>query len=105
MNSTIKTNLGKLLADALRYYHFDRFVYLIVENLGRRSCSSGYDSKNFVLSLSACSDSLVEEACGGESAAKSFKEQDKKGFRDSEVILLDSHPVPCVAAYYVQARD
>ena len=33
MNSTIKTNVGKLLADALRYYHFDRFVRLIVESL------------------------------------------------------------------------
>ncbi|XP_034706822.1 probable inactive shikimate kinase like 1, chloroplastic isoform X4 [Vitis riparia] len=57
MNSTIKTNVGKLLADALRYYHFD-------------------------------SDSLVEEACGGESAAKSLKEQDEKGFRDSETEVL-----------------
>lgn len=57
MNSTIKTNVGKLLADALRYYHFD-------------------------------SDSLVEEACGGESVAKSLKEQDEKGFRDSETEVL-----------------
>lgn len=57
MNSTIKTNVGKLLADALRYYHFD-------------------------------SDSLVEEACGGESAAKSLKEQDEKGFHDSETEVL-----------------
>ena len=42
---------------------------------------------------------MVEEACGGESAAKSLKEQDEKGFRDSEVILLDFYTVACVSAY------
>ncbi|XP_062152795.1 probable inactive shikimate kinase like 1, chloroplastic [Alnus glutinosa] len=57
MKSSIKTSLGKLLADALRYYYFD-------------------------------SDSLVEEAAGGESAAKSFKESDEKGFRESETEVL-----------------
>lgn len=57
MKSSIKTSLGKLLADALRYYYFD-------------------------------SDSLVEEAAGGESAAKSFKESDEKGFRESQTEVL-----------------
>ncbi|KAK9272463.1 hypothetical protein L1049_002836 [Liquidambar formosana] len=57
MNSTMKTSLGKLLADALRYYYFD-------------------------------SDILVEEAAGGESTAKSFRERDEKGFRDSETEVL-----------------
>ncbi|KAG6659019.1 probable inactive shikimate kinase like 1, chloroplastic isoform X1 [Carya illinoinensis] len=57
MKSSIKTSLGKLLADALRYYYFD-------------------------------SDSLVEEAAGGASAVKSFKESDEKGFRESETEVL-----------------
>ncbi|KAF5479270.1 hypothetical protein F2P56_000105 [Juglans regia] len=57
MKSSIKTSLGKLLADALRYYYFD-------------------------------SDSLVEEAAGGASAVKSFKESDKKGFHESETEVL-----------------
>jgi hypothetical protein len=38
------------------------------------------------LGSSICSDSLVEEAAGVESAAKSFKEREEKGFRESEVI-------------------
>ena len=50
-------SMGKLLADALGYYHFDN-------------------------------DSLVEEACGGESAAKSLKEQNEEEFRDSETEVL-----------------
>lgn len=33
------------------------------------------------------SDSLVEQACGGESSAKLFRESDENGFRDSEVFL------------------
>ncbi|KAF8400026.1 hypothetical protein HHK36_015900 [Tetracentron sinense] len=57
MNSTMKTSLGKLLADVLRYYYFD-------------------------------SESLVQQAAGGESAAKSFKEKDEKGYRDSETEVL-----------------
>lgn len=57
MNCSMKTNLGKLLADALRYYYFD-------------------------------SDSLVEQAAGGEFAAKSFRETDEKGFHDSETEVL-----------------
>ena len=51
------SSMGKLLADALGYYHFDN-------------------------------GSLVEEACGGESAAKSLKEQDEEEFRDSETEVL-----------------
>ncbi|XP_059450665.1 probable inactive shikimate kinase like 1, chloroplastic isoform X3 [Corylus avellana] len=51
MKNSMKTSLGKLLADALR-------------------------------------DGLVEEAAGGESAAKSFKETDEKGFRESETEVL-----------------
>ncbi|KAK6912934.1 Shikimate kinase/gluconokinase [Dillenia turbinata] len=57
MKCEAKTNLGKLLADSLRYYYFD-------------------------------SDGLVEEAAGGESAAKALKETDEKGFRDSETEVL-----------------
>ncbi|XP_034685791.1 probable inactive shikimate kinase like 1, chloroplastic [Vitis riparia] len=56
-NNTIKTNMGKLPAYALGYYHFGN-------------------------------DSLVEEARGGESAAKSLKEQDEEEFRDSETEVL-----------------
>ncbi|KAB1202855.1 putative inactive shikimate kinase like 1, chloroplastic [Morella rubra] len=57
MKSSVKSSLGKLLADALRYYYFD-------------------------------SDSLVEEAAGGEFTAKSFKERDEKGFCESETEVL-----------------
>ncbi|PON61241.1 Shikimate kinase/gluconokinase [Parasponia andersonii] len=57
MNSSIKTSLGKLLAESLRYYYFD-------------------------------SDSLVEEAAGGKSAVKSFRETDELGFRESETEVL-----------------
>lgn len=57
MNCTMKTNLGKLLADSLRYYYFD-------------------------------SDSLVEQAAGGSSAAKSLREGDERAFRDSETEVL-----------------
>ncbi|XP_002512880.2 probable inactive shikimate kinase like 1, chloroplastic [Ricinus communis] len=57
MRSSMKTSLGKLLADSLRYYYFD-------------------------------SDSLVEEVASGASAAKSFKETDEKGFRESETEVL-----------------
>ncbi|KAJ6959596.1 probable inactive shikimate kinase like 1, chloroplastic isoform X2 [Populus alba] len=57
MRGPLKTNLGKLLADALRYYYFD-------------------------------SDSLVEEAAGGEFAVRSLKERDEKGFRESETEVL-----------------
>uniref|UniRef100_A0A5B6ZHP8 Inactive shikimate kinase like 1, chloroplastic n=2 Tax=Davidia involucrata TaxID=16924 RepID=A0A5B6ZHP8_DAVIN len=57
INSTMKTSLGKLLSEALRYYYFD-------------------------------SDSLVEEAAGDESAAKSFRERDEEGFRESETEVL-----------------
>lgn len=32
-----------------------------------------------------CSDKLIEEATGGSAAAKSFRERDEKGFRESEV--------------------
>lgn len=35
-----------------------------------------------------CSDSLVEEAAGGELAAKSYRESDEKGYRESEVNVL-----------------
>ncbi|KAJ8476249.1 hypothetical protein OPV22_019976 [Ensete ventricosum] len=57
MNCTMKTDLGKILADALRYCYFD-------------------------------SDSLVEQAAGGVSAAKSLRKEDEKGFRDSETEVL-----------------
>ncbi|PIA43111.1 hypothetical protein AQUCO_02000510v1 [Aquilegia coerulea] len=57
INNTIKTKLGTILADALRYYYFD-------------------------------SDTLVEQAAGGESAAKSLREIDEKGFLDSETEVL-----------------
>ncbi|WJX70982.1 putative inactive shikimate kinase like 1, chloroplastic [Trifolium repens] len=57
MKSSLKTNLGKLLADVLRYYYFD-------------------------------SDSLVEEALGGASVAKSLKESDETSFYESETEVL-----------------
>ncbi|XP_027346296.1 probable inactive shikimate kinase like 1, chloroplastic isoform X2 [Abrus precatorius] len=57
MKSSLKIGLGKLLADALRYYYFD-------------------------------SDSVVEEAIGGASAAKSLRESDEKGFFESETEVL-----------------
>ncbi|CAD5177893.1 unnamed protein product [Musa acuminata subsp. malaccensis] len=57
MNCTMKTDLGKILADALRYCYFD-------------------------------SDSLVEQAAGGVSAAKSLRKEDEKGFCDSETEVL-----------------
>ncbi|KAJ4729517.1 Shikimate kinase [Melia azedarach] len=57
MNNSMKTNLGKLLADALRYYYFD-------------------------------SDSLVFEAAGGESAAKAFRDNDEKAYREAETEVL-----------------
>ncbi|XP_011623429.2 probable inactive shikimate kinase like 1, chloroplastic isoform X2 [Amborella trichopoda] len=57
MNGSVKTNLAKLLAEVLRYYHFD-------------------------------SDNLVEQAAGGEAAAKSFREEDEEGFRNSETEVL-----------------
>ncbi|XP_052196583.1 probable inactive shikimate kinase like 1, chloroplastic isoform X1 [Diospyros lotus] len=57
INSSLKTSVGQLLADALRYYYFD-------------------------------SDSLVEEAGGGESGGKSFRERDTAGFRESEIEVL-----------------
>lgn len=40
------------------------------------------------MTSSARSDSLVEEAAGGKSAFKSFKDTDEQGFRESEVIFL-----------------
>lgn len=36
-----------------------------------------------------CSDSLIEEAASSESSAKSFRERDEKGFRESEVSSLN----------------
>ncbi|XP_021895625.1 probable inactive shikimate kinase like 1, chloroplastic isoform X2 [Carica papaya] len=57
MNNPLKSSLGKVLADVLRYYYFD------------------------------C-DSLVEEAAGGESDAKAYRETDEKGFRESETEVL-----------------
>ncbi|XP_058773339.1 probable inactive shikimate kinase like 1, chloroplastic [Vicia villosa] len=57
MKSSLKTSLGILLADVLRYYYFD-------------------------------SDNLVEEAIGGASVAKSFKESDEAGFNDAETEVL-----------------
>ncbi|KAK3026750.1 hypothetical protein RJ639_042203 [Escallonia herrerae] len=57
INSRMKSSLGKLLADALRYYFFD-------------------------------SDGLIAEAAGSEGTAKSFRERDEKGFRESETEVL-----------------
>ncbi|CAI9111621.1 OLC1v1011882C1 [Oldenlandia corymbosa var. corymbosa] len=57
MNCSIKSNVGKLLADALRYYFFD-------------------------------SDSLVEEATGVKSSARSLVDLDEEGFRESETEVL-----------------
>ncbi|KAK6155352.1 hypothetical protein DH2020_009600 [Rehmannia glutinosa] len=57
INSSYKSSLGRILADALRYYYFD-------------------------------SDSLVEEAVGGKSAAISFMENDEEGYLASETEVL-----------------
>lgn len=57
INNPMKKNLGKLLADELRYYYFD-------------------------------SDNLVEEAAGGQSAARQLRENDEEGFRESETEVL-----------------
>ncbi|KAL2529230.1 putative inactive shikimate kinase like 1 [Forsythia ovata] len=57
INSSFKSSLGKILADALRYYYFD-------------------------------SDSLVEEAAGGKTAAISYIERDEEGFLASETEVL-----------------
>ncbi|GMP29748.1 hypothetical protein CsSME_00004728 [Camellia sinensis var. sinensis] len=57
INGAMKTSMGKLLADTLRYYYFD-------------------------------SDNLVEEAAGGGSAGKSFRERDKEGFSEWEIEVL-----------------
>ncbi|KAJ4798288.1 Shikimate kinase family protein [Rhynchospora pubera] len=57
MKSAMKTHIGKVLADELRYYFFD-------------------------------SDSLVEDAFGGEAAAKLAFQSDPQGFRESETEVL-----------------
>lgn len=35
MNSSMKTSLGKLLADALRYYYFDRYQAIYLKDLAK----------------------------------------------------------------------
>ncbi|KAL0924099.1 hypothetical protein M5K25_004905 [Dendrobium thyrsiflorum] len=57
MNCTMKTNLGKVLANVLKYYYFE-------------------------------SDSVVEQATAGISAAKSFQERDDEKFQESETEVL-----------------
>lgn len=54
---------------------------------------SGCISWTFDLCSSTSSDSLVEEAAGTQSAAKSLKETDKSGFHESEVIVFSSFGV------------
>ncbi|CAN6472220.1 unnamed protein product [Victoria cruziana] len=79
MNGSMKTNLGKLLAEDLRYYYFD-------------------------------SDTVVEQAFGGESAAKSLLEEDEKGYRESETEVLKQlssmgRLVVCAGDGAVQSSD
>ncbi|KAF3773356.1 putative inactive shikimate kinase like 1 [Nymphaea thermarum] len=79
MNGSMKTNLGKLLAEDLRYCYFD-------------------------------SDSVVEQAFGGESAAKSLREEDEKGYRQSETEVLKQlssmgRLVVCAGDGAVQSSD
>ncbi|KAI0522710.1 hypothetical protein KFK09_005095 [Dendrobium nobile] len=57
MNCTMKTNLGKVLANVLKYYYFE-------------------------------SDSVVEQATAGASAAKSFQQRDDEKFQESETEVL-----------------
>ncbi|XP_020554759.1 probable inactive shikimate kinase like 1, chloroplastic isoform X2 [Sesamum indicum] len=57
INNSYKLSLGRILADALRYYYFD-------------------------------SDSLVEEAYGGKTAAISYIERDEEGYLASETEVL-----------------
>lgn len=85
MNCSMKSNLGKLLADALRYYYFD--VYVLFHVKMKAFCANKPYFWFLLCSICFCpsSDSLVEQAAGGKSAAESFRETDEKGFRDSEV--------------------
>lgn len=53
----------------------------------------GCISWTFYLCSSISSDSLVEEAAGTQSAAKSLKETDKSGFHESEVTVFSSFGV------------
>ena len=57
---------------------------------GKRIYFRNEVASNFYLNLLIMyfifSDNLVEEAIGGASVAKSFKESDEAGFNDSEVI-------------------
>ncbi|KAH0467107.1 hypothetical protein IEQ34_004345 [Dendrobium chrysotoxum] len=57
MNCTMKTNLGKVLANVLKYYYFE-------------------------------SDSVVEQATAGVSAATSFQQRDDEKFQESETEVL-----------------
>lgn len=78
----MKTRLGKLLADTLRYYYFDRYLFLKFYLYSKKSdyCKDMVQLKR--------SDNLVVEAAGGEDAANQLLEMDKAGFRESEVISI-----------------
>lgn len=61
-----------------------------------------YDSSTYYFHTLKCSDSLVFEAAGGESAAKAFRDNDEKAYREAEVIVLDLLGIAyCFAAFYM----
>lgn len=84
MSCSMKTTLGELLADALRYYYFDRCMSSSILNPSVPTINV-LDYLFCSLFSFLSSDGLVEQAAGGEAAAKSFRDTDEKGFRDSEV--------------------
>ena len=85
MNCAMKMSVGKLIADVLQYYYFDRYIcsffakfFLLVLYISLSVLGNDY-----ILLL--CSDSVVEEAAGEDPSGKSFKERDEDGFREFEV--------------------
>ncbi|XP_071707022.1 probable inactive shikimate kinase like 1, chloroplastic isoform X1 [Rutidosis leptorrhynchoides] len=81
INSTMKTRVGKLLADVLRYYYFDRYFFFFFK----------FDQVRVIIVKTCqleCSDNLVVEAAGGEDGVKQLLDMDKAGFRASETEVL-----------------
>lgn len=86
MKSNIKASMGKIFAEALRYYYFDRFGTFSMLNL------SLFISQCNVLRFCCAllySDELVEDAAGVHAGGRSFKEIDEEGFRTSEVLYFN----------------
>ncbi|KAL3829447.1 hypothetical protein ACJIZ3_018249 [Penstemon smallii] len=88
IHSSYKSSLGRVLADALRYHYFDRYLSILA-----------FSSKLVVVVLNSvmltstrvfphCSDSLVEEATGGKTSALSYIESDEEAYLASETEVL-----------------